>query len=59
MCIIELAEKCCRGQGAHLVPCEDLEDGMEGNWEGNSGEGDVCLLKADSHCCTAEIDTTL
>ena len=30
--------------------CDDLEgwDGG-GNWEGNSREGDVCLLKADSH----------
>ena len=25
----ELVGNCCRGQGAHLVLCEDLEDGME------------------------------
>ena len=25
----ELVGNCCRGQGAHLVLCDDLEDGME------------------------------
>ena len=25
----ELVGYCCRGQGAHLVLCDDLEDGME------------------------------
>ena len=36
--------------------CDDLE-----GWdrEGGRGYGDICILTADSLCCTAETDTTL
>ena len=39
-----------------LVLCDDLEGWDEEiGWE----EGDICILTADSHCCTAETNTPL
>ena len=40
-----------------------LGDALEG-WDGGGGreaqkEGDICILIADSCCCTAETNTTL
>ena len=36
--------------------CDDLEGWDEEiGWE----EGDICILTADSHCCTAETNTPL
>ena len=48
---------CCGAQGAQL--CDDLE-----GWGGGCGMeeqegGDMCILMADSCCCTAETNTTL
>ena len=42
------------------MPCDDLEgwDGGLGEREGHEG-GAICLLVADSHCRTAETNTTL
>ena len=37
---------------------DDLE-GQDGDWEGGSEGGGIYVLIADSHCCTAEIKTTL
>ena len=39
--------------------CDDLE-GWDGRWgerEAQEG-GDICILTADSHCCTIETNTT-
>ena len=41
-----------------------LRDGLErwdgGRlWEGGSRGDDICMHTADSHCCTAETNTTL
>ena len=39
-------------------------DNLEG-WDGGDGRkevqdgGDICILTADSHCCTAETNTVL
>ena len=34
--------------------------GMGGRlWEGGSRGDDICMHTADSHCCTAETNTTL
>ena len=33
--------------------------GEMGGWEGGIGRGDVCILVADSVCCTAETNATL
>ena len=40
--------------------CDDLErwDGMGSGREAQEG-GDICVLLADSHSCTAEMNTTL
>ena len=39
----------------------DNEDGWVGVGGGREGqeEEDICVLVADSHCCTAEISTIL
>ena len=39
--------------------CDDLK-----GWDGGGGReaqerGDICILTADSHCCTAETNTAL
>ena len=41
------------------VLCDDLE-----RWDGGAGKeaqegGHICMHMADSHCCTAQINTTL
>ena len=41
-------------QGAELVLCDDLE-GWDGGMGGRVERVDICILMADSHCCTAEI----
>ena len=33
--------------------------GWRCEWEGDLKKGDICILVADSHCCTAEISTAL
>ena len=40
--------------------CDNLEgwDGVGGGREVQEG-GDISILMADSHCCTAETNTTL
>jgi len=41
-----------------------FSDNLEG-WDGGDGRrevqdrGDICILTADSHCCTAETNITL
>ena len=42
----------------HLVLCDNLE-GWDGGGEGGSRGGDICMLMADSHCCTAQTNKTL
>ena len=43
-----------------LVLCDNLEgwDGVRGVREVQE-EGDICVLMADSYCCTAKTNTTL
>ena len=36
--------------------CDDLEGW---DWGGVRAGGDICVPVADSHCCTAETNTTL
>ena len=40
--------------------CDDLK-GWDGGWGGREASGGayICILLADSHCCTAETNTTL
>ena len=37
--------------------CDDLE-GWDGEWEGCSRGGGICVHIADSHCCTEESNPT-
>ena len=39
-----------------LALCDDLD-----GWMGREAEegGDICILMADSHCCTGEASTTV
>ena len=43
-----------------FVLCDYLEE-WDGRWSEKEAleEGDICILRADSHCCTAETNTTL
>ena len=45
-------------QIAHQVLCDNERQGGEGV-EGGSRGGDICIFMADSHCCAAEINTTV
>ena len=38
---------------------DDLEGWDGGLWEGGSRGRNICILTADSHCCTAETNTPL
>ena len=43
-----------------LVLCDDLGGGDgEGRWEEGSRGGDVCIHRADLHCCATETNETL
>ena len=47
----------------HREPSSVLCDALEW-WDGGGGKeaqegGHICMHMADSHCCTAEINTTL
>ena len=47
-------------QGAQAMFCDNLERWDAGGWEGGSrGREYIYILTADSHCCTAETNTTL
>ena len=46
------------GAQLSLVPCDDLE-GWDGGGSEAQEEEDICILRADSHCCAAETNTTL
>ena len=39
--------------------CQVRGVGWRCEWEGDLKKGDICILVADSHCCTAEISTAL
>ena len=41
------------------VLCDNLEEWDGTPWEGGLKGGDICMHMADSHCCIAEISTTL
>ena len=36
---------------------DDPRGGMRGGGREAQEEGDICILMADSHCCTAETNT--
>ena len=44
-----------------LVLCDDLKRWGGGGWSRKEAQerGDICILTADSHCCTAETNITL
>ena len=44
--------------GEHRELSSVLCDDRDG-WQGGAGRRDVCVLIADSGCCTAETNTTL
>ena len=37
--------------------CDDPKGGMGGGGREAQEEGDICMLMADSHCCTAETNS--
>ena len=41
-------------QETSLVLCDDLE-----GWDAGGKGGNICIIMADSHCCTAETNTFL
>ena len=45
----ELVGNCCRGQGAHLVLCDDLEDGMEQGTGRETQEKDMYVYLKLTH----------
>ena len=60
-CVKRRAMGSCRvDRELSLVLCDDLEcwDGGRGWREAYEG-GDICILTADSHCCTAKTNATL
>ena len=46
-------------QGAQFSAVMTQRGEMREGWEEAQEGEDICLLIADSHCCTAEINTTL
>ena len=49
-------QRCSTGNSGQ---CSVTAEGWDGEWEGGSGRGDVCILIADSRCCRAETNATL
>ena len=47
----------CLTQGACSSTVTTWRGGMGWRWERGSGGRDMCILRADLHCCMAEVNT--
>ena len=58
-CVKYTSEAAVQHRGLSLVLCDERWEGEYGGEREAQEEGDICILIAESCCCTAETNTTL